>query len=333
MIKFGKDVLQTGLDIGSSHIKIAQLMGKGEGLQLVNFDVVKIESSIDGVKKALDAIAKRLPAKEVNISISGPSTVVRYIDLPKMSDDELKSSMKFEAEKYIPFNLKDVIIDCQSLDKGAKGKMKVLLAAAKKDAIKERIDLVEGSGLTVRLIDCDPFALINAFIFNFPDIKSDNNIALVNLGEKKTIINILKGNIAVFTRELQIGGWDLAKAISEKMRIDMNAAAALKEDPGDKAEEVTKVTALVLARIIEEIKLSLSYYENQVGAVVSSIYLSGGLSSLKGLPDVFKEGMGVECASWDPVKNVRIDTNNVIADKLEKSKSRLHIAVGLAMRE
>jgi type IV pilus assembly protein PilM len=331
MAKLGKPQLFTGLDIGSSCIKFVQLSGKNENLNLVNFDVIKLEGKVERSKLALEDLAKKLSAKDVNISISGPSTVVRYIDLPKMTDEELKSSMKFEAEKYIPFNIKDVVVDCQALESTGRGKMKVLLAAAKKEAISERINLVEGAGLSVKLIDCDSFALINAFLLNFPDIEEGGNVALVNMGEKLTTIDILKGKAANFTRELQIGGWDFAKAISEKLNMDMDAAAELKENPQARLEDLMGVVRPVIVHIIEEIKLSLNYYENQMGAAVDKIYLSGGLSSFHGLVDIFKESMGMECSLWDPIEHIKID-KDVDQEKLNKMKHQLPVALGLAIR-
>ncbi len=331
MVSLIKPQVNIGLDLGSSYIKFVQLSGKPESLSMVDFDLVKIDGNAEGPKRALEALAKRFPTKDVNISISGPNTVVRYIDLPKMTDEELKSSMKFEAEKYIPFRSKDVIVDCQVLEPAARGKMRVLLVAAKKEAITEKINLVEGAGLSVRLIDCDSFALVNAFLINFPDLPEDGCIALVNMGERLTTIDILKGKSATFTRELQIGGWDFSKAISKQLNLDMAAAAQVKENPQARLEELMGAVRPTIVHIVEEVKLSLSYYENQMGAAVDKIYLSGGLSSFHGLVDILKEGMGMECFLWDPVKRISID-KGVDQENLSKVKHQLPVALGLAIR-
>ncbi|MEE8360144.1 MAG: type IV pilus assembly protein PilM, partial [Candidatus Omnitrophota bacterium] len=305
--------------------------GKLESFSMTDFGVVKVDDKVEGSKKALEAVAKRLLTKDVNISVSGPNAIVRYIELPNMTDEELKSSMKFEAEKYIPFRSKDVIVDCQVLEKLARGKMRVLLAAAKKEAITEKINLVEGVGLSVNLIDCDSFALINTFLLNFPDLPEDGCIALVNMGERLTTIDILKGKSATFTRELQIGGWDFSKAISQKLNLDMAAAVQVMENPQARLEELMGAVRPTIVHIVEEVKLSLSYYENQMGAVVDKIYLSGGLSFFHGLVDILKEGIGMECFLWDPVKRITID-KGVDQEKLSKIKHQLPVALGLAIR-
>jgi type IV pilus assembly protein PilM len=329
--KATKVTTQTGLDIGNSYVKAVQLTGKDNDLVLSAFDIAKVEEKLEGQRKALESVAKKLSIKEVNISVSGPWTVVRYIELPKMTYDELKSSMKFEAEKYIPFSIKDVILDCQIIETTPKGKIKVLLAAAKKDMIAERVNLLEKAGLSVSLIDCDAFAVSNAFVFAYPEIPASETIALMNVGERFTTLNILRANILQFTRELQVGGWDFAKAISEKMNIDMKAASELKEDPKAKLDDVIEISTPVIAHIAEEVRLSLSYYENQMGAAVDRIYAGGGLSSFPKLSDLLKEAVGMECLQWDPTKRLGLG-QGVQKDSLEGVKYQLTVAVGLAMR-
>lgn len=332
MMQMGKKRLQTGLDVGSSSVKFVQLFGGHDNPSLVGFDIVKIaEGSGNTFAGALKKMAGRLSVKEVNISISGPSVIVRYVELPRMSEDELKSSMKFEAEKYIPFPINEVILDSQIIEQLGHGKMRVLLAAAKKSTITGRISLVESAGLSVRMIDCDSFALANAFLLNFHDINEANNSALLNIGDKLTTIDILKGRLAYFTRELEIGGRNFVKAISEQLSLDAKAASDLLEQPGERFEELMTIVRPVVTHMIDEIKLSLSYYENQTGLSVNNIYLSGGLFGFKGLTDILKEGLGAECQLWDPFKRVKIE-KDVPQEKLDKVKHQLHVALGLAMR-
>jgi len=330
--KVQKLTFQTGIDIGSSSIKFVQLSGRDDDFTLIAFDVIKIEDKVEGQKKTLENIARQLSAKEVNLSIAGPSAVVRYIELPKMTDDELASSMKFEAEKYIPFSVKDVILDCQVMEMTAKGKMRVLLAAAKKDAIEERIALVEGAGLLVNLIDCDAFAIYNAFLLNYPDLPAAESAAMMNVGERMTTMNILKGKTIHFTRELQAGGWDLERAISEKMGIGMREASLLKDDPKEKKEEIIEITKPVVMNLGEDIKLSMSYYENQMAAVsVDKIYVSGESASFPGFLDMLKDAVGIECAIWDPTKRLK-QAGDLQKERLDSVKHGLAVCVGLAMR-
>ncbi|MBL7069103.1 MAG: type IV pilus assembly protein PilM [Candidatus Omnitrophica bacterium] len=332
MISIARKMAQTGLDIGNSSVKFVQLSGKRENPILKNFELIKLkEGNTDEYREVLANIAKKLTSKDVNISISGPQLVVRYVDLPKMNEEELKSSMKFQAGEHIPFDIKDVIIDCQKVEDIEHGKMKVLLVAVKKETIDKLVKLVEGTGIFPGIIDCDSFALTNAFLLNFPDAVEGTNVALLGLGEKYTVVNIMKGKTPSFTRELQIGGRDFAQAISEKLDVNIKAASLLKEEPGERLQQILEITKPIIVHMVEEVKLSLTYYENQIGSSVDKIYLSGGLSGFKGLEEIFKKSLETDCGFWDPFKRIKID-KGVSEEKLNSVKNQLHVAVGLALR-
>jgi len=331
MIFFKKKVLQAGLDIGNSSIRLIQLSGDLNDLTLTGFSVMNLEKGNESKIAALEELAKKLPSKEVNISISGPSVVVRYIELPRMTESEIKSSMKFEAGKYVPFDIKDIVVDCKIVERTSQGKIKVLLVAAKKDIITERLKLVESAGLSVNVIDCDSFALMNAYLLNFPDIEEGSSTVLLDLGERLISVNILKGKEPALTRELQMGSFDLSKAISEKLNLDMKSARKLTEQPEGRFQEILEIVKPEIARMVEEVKLSLSYYENQFGIAANKICLSGGLSSFKGLVDIFNESLGIDCRLWDPFSRIKIE-KEIPRDNLDKEKNKLPVALGLALR-
>jgi len=331
-LKLRRDKLRTGLDIGSSFAKYVQLSGTKEKPVLKRFGMVRVNGhNRSDFKRILSEIAEKISVRDVNISISGPDVVVRYVDMPKMTAEELRSSIKFEANKYIPFSVKDVILDCQPVEETGRGKMRTLVVAAKKDAIDKRLSLIEGTGLSAKIIDCDSFALVNAFLLNFPEVDKGVDIALINIGERSTTLDILKGRTPCFTRELEIGGSDFAKAISQRFAINIKAAALLKEKPGSRLPQVLDAIRPVLNDMIEEIRLSMNYYEDHLGSAVDKAYICGGVSGVKGLIDIFQTNLEIECAAWDPFKRIKID-KGVPKDILKTAKRQLAVAVGLAMR-
>src|SRR5690606_42008555 len=110
-------------------------------------------------------------------AVSGRSVIVRYINMPTMDEDDMKSALRYEADKYIPFEVDEVVLDCERLEDfgettNASGEkeMKVLLVAVKQSLIDEHLQLIQGQGLVPVVIDVDTFALGNAF--EFKDRKS-----------------------------------------------------------------------------------------------------------------------------------------------------------------
>ena len=149
---FGKSKPIVGLDIGSSAVKAIELKPSGNGYRVTAFatEAVPPDSIVDGAiidgTAVSDAIRrlfenKAFKSKDVAASLSGNAVIVKKISLPVMTEAELRESIFWEAEQYIPFDIQDVNLDYQILDAGtgadSKGTMEVLLVAAKKDKIAD----------------------------------------------------------------------------------------------------------------------------------------------------------------------------------------------------
>ena len=87
-----------------------------------------------------------------------------------MTEAELAESIYWEAEQYIPFDIQDVNLDYQILDRGdagGKGTMDVLLVAAKKEKIADYTGVIAQAGRVAVVVDVDAFALQNAYEVNY----------------------------------------------------------------------------------------------------------------------------------------------------------------------
>src|SRR5262245_63662217 len=148
-----------GLDIGSSAVKAVELRPNGKGFKVaaVAIEPVPPDSIVDGAiidGGAVSAAIKRIFArktfktKDVAASLSGNAVIVKKISLPVMTEAELSESIFWEAEQYIPFDIQDVNLDYQILDKGSDGKgtMDVLLVAAKKEKIADYTGVISQAG-------------------------------------------------------------------------------------------------------------------------------------------------------------------------------------------
>ena len=126
-----KDKISVGLDIGTQVVKLVKLRFIQEVVELVDFALEPMQAEPIEVLKKLK-ISHGLEA--VNIAFSGPATVIRDINFPKMSAAELKQALKFEVQKHIPFPVAEVNLDgCILKDDLPDNKMLVLLAAVKKE--------------------------------------------------------------------------------------------------------------------------------------------------------------------------------------------------------
>ena len=175
---FSKSDHVIGLDIGSSAVKLLELTRekKETTWRLSNFGMVKLppEAIVDGAvmntNVVVDAIRElvarhKIKTKEVCTSVSGHSVIIKRINLPVMTPEELEESIHWEAEQYIPFDIQDVNIDLQILDSEGDeaGQMEVLLVAARKELVNEYVSLIQEAGLNPSIIDVDAFAVDAAY--------------------------------------------------------------------------------------------------------------------------------------------------------------------------
>lgn len=327
---------KVGLDIGSHSIKVAEISEGPGKLSLASFGMKIIasptkESIASGIKALADE--SRLSTKDLNISISGSAVIVRFLSMPRMKDEDLRSAMKFEAEKFMPFNMSDCVVDFHILRKVTEeNKLDILLAAAKKGYVEERIKLVEGAGFSVRVVDVDSFAIINSFLKNFPAPAEDKTFALLNIGATMTNLSILHNDSICFARDIATGGNDFNLAISKALNIDPASAEEVKLSPKDNLAALIACTKAAITTMLDELRLSFSYYENQCGRNVDEIYLSGGSSALAGLEDHLEEALGIRPKIWDPFQFLNKDSLAADINILDNVKNYFAVSVGLALR-
>ena len=118
------------------------------------------------VEEAVQQVFKenKFRSKRVATGVSGQSTVVRYVPMMRMSDAELRQAIRFEVDKYLPFGVDEVVMDCQALgrrvgsgmrDGSGEEMMSVLLAACRRELLEERLRILVKEGLTPISIDLD----------------------------------------------------------------------------------------------------------------------------------------------------------------------------------
>lgn len=335
--RFSKEELSVGLDIGSGSIKAVALEAKDKQVILKKFNLTAVNPGANlssAVKQSLSAIG--VVDERINISLSGQSVIIRYVWLPLMSQKELISSLKFEAVKLIPFSIEEVNVDSYILKQDvSNNKMLVLIVAAKKEAISERIKLIQDLGFKVGVVDVDSLALINAFNFNYhsgAEKELPKALALLNIGASVSNLNILEAGIPVFSRDIYIAGSNFSQKITDTSGIDFSAAEKAKmETDQAKQQKIAALVESIISSLVSEIRISFDYYESQGASSVEKIFLSGGGSLFYNLKNNLNHMLGMDIDYWDPTRHLAFLENNE-AGKLKSAAAQFAVALGLAMR-
>lgn len=318
-----------GLDIASKECKIVQVAKSGNDFRLVDWAIQPMNGSnaAETIQKMLGDLKE--PYTSIYTSVFGKGTLIRYISMPRMSMDELKTSFEIEADKYFPFAQDQIYTDCCILDEQGKEKqMAVMAAAAKKEIIDDRVKLLDSVGIKPDFIGINPIALAN--VINVLGIKDEPDqqsaVALLDMGESVSNLSILIDRRPYFTRDIFIGGQDLTKRISSAMNISFEDAEKLKRDPGDKAQELLDVCEAAISNVVKELRLSFDYFGTEKNKDVSCLLLTGGGSMLNEIYKVFEKNLEVPVKQWNP-----LDSLEGVSEESKKEMGNRSLKMGVAL--
>jgi type IV pilus assembly protein PilM len=329
-----------GLDVGSFSVKVVALIREGGGkrLRLWRYGVKTIPRGMskcsdgDIVKLIRELLLEtKLDHNEVISSLPGTSAVVRYIDMPRMTLQEAREALKYEAGQYIPFKAEEAQMDCHVLNDlpGDKSEsMRLMLVAARRSDAKKRVEMLRQAELTPVVLDVDSIAILNAFETTGMLSAQKGAIGLINIGARQSNLNVAQDGHPAFTRDIEVGGGGITVAIARGLGVNLSDAEGLKVS-GDAI--IQPHLEIVLKSIVHQLRSSFDYYQGSSGKEVKKVYISGGTSLLRGLADFLTDSLGIATEPWDPFQG--IDTSDFEGDAaLGFLAPLLAVAVGLASR-
>jgi type IV pilus assembly protein PilM len=344
---FGSGKSIVGLDIGSSCIKAIELKrSKGEimvarsGVEPLASDVV-VDSMIVDSGHVASAISKifsehSIKTKSVATSVSGHSVIVKPIKVQPMTEGELAEGITTEAAQHIPFDIADVNLDFEILNPDStSSQMDVLLVAVKKDKILNYTNVLSLAGKTPSVVDIDAFALQNCYEYNYQP-SHDSTVALLNLGASVMNINIVKGIMPLFTRDVSVGGNQYTDSLQKELDLSFDDAEALKlgRRVGTVSEDAKQpILQQVTEIIVLEIQKTFDFFRATAsGEHIERIYIAGGSSKVPGLVEALRQEFSLPVEILNPFQRIMPPLDTSDNETLEQNPGQLAVAVGLALR-
>ena len=340
-----------GLDIGSSSLKLAEVISSSHGYVLNRFLQIPLPKGIIVEGILADARELTLNIKElfkksgcqnrgVVTSLSGNSVIVKKVTFSQMEETELRDLIRDEAGKYLPFdNMDDVNYDFQILGDNEfnPNQMDVIIVAAKKDIVNSYLDALVGAGLNVVIMDVDSFALETMYEANY-EYENNEIDVLVNIGASITNINVIKGGMSIFTRDFTLGGNSITEALQAKYSITFEEAEKKKlECPSDNSKDSTELRDGILnfaEPICSEIERSIDYFRSTFGReYIKHVFLSGGSARINGLTTNLSQRLNIETEIINPFLKIGYNKKKVDAKTLESIRPVAAVAVGLGLRK
>ena len=343
-----------GLDIGTSGVRAAELsFGKGQ-VTLEKFGQVALPYGAvrDGEVVDIDAVAAaikqlwahtKFSSKKVVLGVANQKVIVRQVDLPWMPADELKKSLAYQVQDFVPMPVDQAVLDFHPLEElaGPNGGrvLRGLLVAASRDMVNASLAAVQKAGLSPVMVDLTSFAVVRA-LADADHLGMGAPVeALVDVGAKVTNIVVHQGGIPRFVRILLMGGQDVTDAVADRMGVPYDQAEAMKQQLGLEGardsmdhQAAARVIEAVGAAFVDEVRGSLDYYLASSGSTpISRLVLTGGGGRLSGLAQRLRTVTRVEVVVGTPMKTLHVGRTGLSPEQIAFVEPLAAVPVGLAM--
>ncbi len=355
----GKSYL--GIDIGSSSIKLVELADEGGRPRLMTYgfteqsrDIIKNDSK--EYQRDVAAMLKDLVKRSRAVSTRAVTALPTYsvfssiISLPEMPKKELVSAVRWEAKKFVPMPLEEMILDWEVLQDTSQPKpvekkpetkepggedkkksfMRMLLTAAPKNLVTRYVQIFHEAGIELIGLETEAFALERSLVG-----RDTSPLILIDIGAYATGIVIFKGGVPQLNRSIDVGGETITSSMMRNMNLDHERAEQFKRDYGVSMGADSQISSqpvqTVLSSIVNEIKYLLNIYQNQSDEPIEKIVFAGGSAFLTNLPQYFSRIFNVKVFVGDPWARIIYPTE--LKPALQEIAPRFAVALGLAMRE
>ncbi len=333
--------INTGIDIGAGSIKVVRVSpGRHPKLlsaALVEFPLdqaaaVSLSADLRGLRSR-----KQIGSRNIAALMPGKDLTIRSLTLPKMPLGELSEAVRWEAKKHVSYPLEtaqvEYLIVGEKLE-GAVSKYDVVLIAAERSKIRERLAPFDESGIKVLAVDANALALRN--VFRLRTIPADVNTLVVDMGAGKTEINIFKNGALRFSRCIESGGMDMTRAVSDMLGTGLSEAEETKRGLNVLASpEQNQAVAAVRVRLdalLMEIRRSMEYYKTTYREKGGErTILTGGVSLMQGIQEYFSQSIKGTVEIDQPFSS--LNCKNSLLEEFGPYAPRFSAAVGLALRK
>jgi len=342
-----------GVDISASSVKMVELSKPGKNahdLRLEGYAIepMPAEAIIDGNINHLEQVGecilrawKRMGARQKNIALALPSAsvVTKKISVATgLREDDLVFQVETEANQYLPFALDEVNLDFQVIGEIADHpeETEVLIAAARKDKVEDRVAAAATAGLKVTVMDVEQFvaqAIVSRIISDqLPDGGKNKVVALVDIGSSNTRINVFFNGESIYMRDQSFGGNQLTQEIQNHFNLSAEEAEIAKRKGTLPENYQTDVLQPFRETLALEVTRALQFFFTSTQfAQVDHIFLAGGCASIPHLEEIVSKRAEVITQVINPFAGMTL-SKRISPRQLQEDAPILLIACGLAMR-
>ncbi|HLL60382.1 MAG TPA: pilus assembly protein PilM [Candidatus Nitrosocosmicus sp.] len=320
------------IDIGEKYIKVADVEKKGNNLLALSLAYdqapanMYLSESIKDTEQTKLLIQKLIKdagirKKNVNIIIPDSHSYSQILEMPSISEKELLSAIRYQADQFIPIPIEKVNLDIEILAEDKKNKkLVILLVAAPLSNIEKITDLIEQSGLIPETIQTElsgSFGLINMI----KPINDECNL-YINFGLTSTTLYLICPNILTNKKDsvpLQIRnfsiGFDLfIKDVKTNLNLSEHEVTNLLETNGfdnSASYDISKIIESPYNEFQLEIQKFIQSAKSSYDVTINKLFIFGEGNKLKGIQNKLNQTFSIATDVYNPyplfIKNNVVD--------------------------
>ncbi len=258
------------------------------------------------------------------LSVMPGSFNLLLVEAPQVDAAELKAAVRWQIKDLIDFHIDDAVIDVFDIaGQESRGRQKMMyVVAARVSTVQEHIDLLEGAGAALSVIDIPELALRNIAAL-LPE--GPSGVALLHLSRHGGLLTLSRDGELYLSRNLEVG----SEALLSQMQADAGVehggmALEAQEEEGGLSPGMTRL----LDSIVLEVQRSLDYYESHFSLPpVGGLVLTPTEEPIPGMLGYIAGNLSVPVRTLD--LNAVLDGESTLSDALQ---ARTLLAIGAALR-
>lgn len=339
-----------GVDISSSYIKMVEIVDRGKGLYgveryvieplpkdtVTDGNIANIEAAGEAMKRAHKQLGTRI--KNVALALPASAVITKKVLLAAdQREEDMEFQVQSEANQYIPFSLDEVNLDFQVIGPAPNNEeeVEVLIAASRKEKIEDRQAVAEAAGLKTVVMDVESYAALAAFDMikgAATGIEDKDVTAIVDIGAQTTRVSVMHEDQQVYSREQQLGGYQLTQDISRQFGMPLEEAEVAKKGGGLPENYHADVLQPFNEKVVLEVSRALQFFFTSTQfSKVDHVLLAGGCAMLDGLEEMVAQRTQVHTLVANPFANMALSPK-IKPRQLTIDAPALMVACGLAMR-
>lgn len=333
------------LDIGTNAVRVVQLSSSGPGswtLQHFGYAPLDEKTSTSASPEALRRLGEvimtavgqsGIKTKNVVIGLPSSKTFTTVIEVPVMPEAELKSTIKYQVDQYIPMAVNEAKVDWALLGTSLHDpkQQEVLIASTANAYAEERLEFIESLGLNIIAAEPDPLAMIRSLLpAGIPDAR-----LIIDVGEQSTDLAITYADSPRLVRTIPIGVRSLIKAAVQNLNVQEDQARQFILKFGlapDRLEgQVYRAIESTLDNFATELIKSIKFFQTRYpNTPVGGILLSGYAAVVPQFGEYVTSKAGIPSTLANPWQQVRVAQGD--QQQLAPIAAEFATVIGLAQR-